>query len=51
MIIMCEKNMRWGCKCTNWHACEYHKKVSLYLGTKDYGTLPVEHQKLESDKS
>lgn len=44
---MKEKNMRWGCKCTDRHACDYHKRVSLYRGYDDYGTLPIEYERIK----
>ena len=50
---MDEKNMGWDCECTNKHACEYHKKVSFYRGTEDYGRLPIEYRnfkKIINDK-
>lgn len=36
-----EINMGWNCACTNKHACNYHKEVSFYRGTDDFGTLPI----------
>ena len=40
---MKEKNMGWGCKCTNLHACDYHIECSFYRGLDDVGHLPIEY--------
>lgn len=41
-----EKNMGWDCKCTNLHACDYHKECSFYRGLDDVGHLPIEYSKI-----
>lgn len=40
-----EKNMGWGCACTNKRACKFHIENSFYRGTDDYGTLPISYLK------
>ena len=42
-----EKNMGWDCSCTNYHTCDYHRRVSTYQGIKDHGTLPIEFEKFK----